>query len=240
MIIFPAIDIQNGKVVRLLQGEFDKVTQYSSDPVDIARQWEAQGAEWLHIIDLDGAKTGELKNSEIILDIVRAVNIPVQTGGGIRNKTDIQKLIEGGVSRVILGTKGVEDINFLKEMISLWDKKIAVSLDCKNGYVTSLGWTTTLEKKATELVLELETLGLACLIYTDIETDGMLTGPNLDSYEALLEKTRIPLIASGGISSIEDIKNLRNLESKGIIGAISGKAIYEGRLNLKEAIAAAK
>lgn len=240
MIIFPAIDIQNRKVVRLLQGKFDDVTEYSQDPLNMAQQWIHQGAEWLHIIDLDGAKTGEIKNIDIILNIAQSINIPVQTGGGIRTMEDIDKLLTGGVARVILGTKGVEDLNFLKEVLSKWGDKIAVSLDCKAGYVTSLGWTETLNVKATELVKDLEALGLKCLVYTDIETDGMLTGPNLNSYEELLSLTNIPVIASGGVSCIEDIKNLKKLESKGIIGAISGKALYEGKLDLKEAIEAGK
>ncbi len=236
MIIFPAIDIQGGKVVRLLQGRFEDVTEYSQEPMEVAKQWEAQGAEWIHIIDLDGAKTGEIKNMDIILKIAQTINIPIQMGGGVRKKIDIEKLLNGGAARVILGTKAVEDLNFLKDVIAQWGNKIAVSLDCKGGYVTSLGWRETLDIKATDLVKELEALGLGCVIYTDIETDGMLTGPNLDSYKELLSQTNIPIIASGGISSIEDIKNLHNLESKGIIGAISGKALYEGKLDLKEAI----
>jgi phosphoribosylformimino-5-aminoimidazole carboxamide ribotide isomerase len=239
MIIFPAIDIQDGKVVRLLQGDFAKATEYSQDPVSMAHHWEAQGAQWLHLIDLDGARTGSPKNLPIIAEIARSIGIPVQMGGGVRTQDDIQKIMDAGVARVILGTKAVEDLDFLKNMLSRWNDKIAVSLDCKNGYVTSCGWTSTLDTKATDIVQKLEALGLRFLIYTDIETDGMLTGPNFAAYEELLEITHIPVIASGGISSLQDIKTLRKLETQGIIGAISGKAIYEGKLDLKQAIEAA-
>lgn len=236
MIIFPAIDIKDGKVVRLLQGKFDEVTQYSTDPVTMAKQWEDQGAEWLHVVDLDGAKTGEIKNLEIILDIAKTLKIPVEMGGGVRRKEDIKNLLEGGVSRAILGTKIVEDRQFLKDAIDEWGKKIAVSLDCSNGYVAQRGWTETSDIKALDLVKELENMGLSCLVYTDIARDGMLTGPNFEALTEILNATNISVIASGGVSNLEDIKKLSKLTSQGLIGAITGKAIYEGKLELQEAI----
>ncbi|MBZ0167540.1 MAG: 1-(5-phosphoribosyl)-5-((5-phosphoribosylamino)methylideneamino)imidazole-4-carboxamide isomerase, partial [Candidatus Omnitrophica bacterium] len=160
MILFPAIDIQNGKVVRLVQGKFDEVTQYSDDPLTVAQKWENLGAQWLHLVDLDGAKTGEIRNMDTILKIAQAVSIPVQMGGGIRTKEDIARLIEGGVSRVILGTKVVEDTAFLLDMLAAWNNKIAVSLDCVDGKVTRLGWTATSDILATDFAKELELLGL--------------------------------------------------------------------------------
>lgn len=236
MILFPAIDIQDGKVVRLLQGKFDQVTEYSQDPVSVAKQWESQGAQWLHVVDLDGAKTGTIKNKDIVLKIARSVKIPVQMGGGIRTKEDIAYLIEGGVARVVLGTKVIEDTTFLLDILADWKEKIAVSLDCSKGFVAQHGWTKTSQIKATDLAKELELLGLKVLIYTDIARDGMLSGPNYEGLKALLEATRIPVIASGGIANLDDIRRLKSLESRGVIGAITGKAIYEGKLDLKKAL----
>ena len=236
MIIFPAIDIKEGNVVRLAQGKFDQVTEYSGAPAAMAKLWEKKGSQWLHVVDLDGAKTGEMQNVEIILNIAKSVNIPIQTGGGIRKEEDIQKLLEGGIARVILGTRVIEDRSFLKKIIRQWKDKIAVSLDCSNGMVAQRGWTSTSNLKATDFVKDLEELGLSCLIYTDIARDGMLSGPNFESLEELAGTTNIPIIASGGISDIEDIKKLLAIEDEGIIGAITGRAIYEGKLDLKEAL----
>jgi len=240
MIIFPAIDIKDGSVVRLLQGEFNSVTEYSKDPLTIAEQWRDQGAQWLHIVDLDGAKTGQPKNIDIILEIAKTIKIPIQMGGGVRKIETIEKLLSNGISRVILGTKGVEDIQFLECALKMWKDKIVVSLDCKDGYLTSLGWTSTLKTKALDFVKALESMGVSCLIYTDIATDGMLAGPNISAFKELLKETNIPVIASGGVSNLEDIKALKSLECEGIMGAISGKAIYEGKLKLQEAIEMAK
>lgn len=236
MIIFPAIDIKEGNVVRLLQGKFDKVTKYSGTPDVMAKIWQDKGAQWLHVVDLDGAKTGRMQNMEIILNIAKSINIPVQTGGGIRTEEDIRKLLEGGIARVVLGTKVVEDRPFLKKMIDQWKEKIAVSLDCSNGMVAERGWTSTSNLKALDFVKELEADGLSCLIYTDIARDGMMTGPNFDGIKEMAEATNIPIIASGGISDIEDVKKLLALENKGIFGAITGRAIYEGKLDLKKAL----
>ena len=236
MILFPAIDIKNGKVVRLKQGIFDKVTEYDPDPVKIAQKWEDQGAEWLHVIDLDGAKSGKMKNAGIIGNIAQSVKIPVQVGGGIRTEEDIQELLASGVSRVILGTKVIEDRDFLKSILARWPEQIAVSLDCSNGMVAQQGWTKVTNIKATDFATELEDLGLRCLIYTDIKRDGMLTGPNFEALEELLDTVGIPIIASGGVANIEDIKKLGELDEKGMIGAITGKAIYEGTLDFEEAL----
>jgi phosphoribosylformimino-5-aminoimidazole carboxamide ribotide isomerase len=178
-----------------------------------------------------------MQNMETILKIAASVKIPIQTGGGIRTEEDIKRLLEGGVARVILGTKVIEDRMFLKKVIDRWKEKIAVSLDCSNGMVAQRGWTSHTNIKATDFVKDLQALGLTCLIYTDIARDGMLNGPNLAGLEELADITNIPIIASGGISDIEDIKKLLTLEDKGIIGAIIGRALYEGKLDLKEALA---
>ena len=236
MIIFPAIDIKEGKVVRLAQGKFDEVTEYSGSPVATAKIWADKGAQWLHVVDLDGARAGDMRNIEIILSIARSAAIPIQCGGGIRTKEQIRNLLEGGVRRVILGTKAIEDRTFLKEILGQWHDRIAVSLDCSRGKVAQRGWTETLNIKAVDLARELEALGLGCLIYTDISRDGMLRGPNIEGLTEIADAINIPLIASGGISGIDDIKSLMAIQDKGIIGAIVGRAIYEGKLDFKEAL----
>lgn len=236
MIIFPAIDIKDGKVVRLAQGKFDEVTEYSGSPAAAAKTWAKKGAQWLHVVDLDGAQAGDMRNTETILSIARSIGIPIQCGGGIRTKEQIRTLLEGGVRRVILGTKAIEDRAFLKEILAQWHDRIAVSLDCSQGMVAQRGWTETSNIKAVDLARELETLGLACLIYTDISRDGMLRGPNIDGLSEIADAADIPLIASGGVSGIDDIKRLMAIQDKGVIGVIVGRAIYEGKLDLKEAL----
>ncbi len=236
MIIFPAIDIKDGKVVRLLQGQFDKVTEYDHDPVAMAQKWQDEGAQWLHVVDLDGAKDGKILNLPIILKIAQTVSIPIEMGGGIRTIDDIKQLIDGGISRVILGTRAIQNREFLKEALAKWGDKIAVSIDCSNGMVAQRGWQSTSDLKATEFVKELETLGVQCIIYTDIARDGMLNGPNFEGLEEILNSTTIPVIASGGVANLDDLKKLSTLQSKGVIGAITGKAIYEGKLNIKDAL----
>ena len=236
MILFPAIDIKGGKVVRLFQGKFDEVTEYSGDPLVVAQKWQQQGAEWLHVVDLDGAKTGTMQNRDAIIEIAKKVLVPIQVGGGIRSREDIQRLIDGGVERVILGTRVISDAQFLREVLGVWKRKIAVSLDCSGGFVAQRGWTESSNVKAVDFVKGLAGLNLACLIYTDIARDGMLTGPDILGLRGLLSMTKIPIIASGGVASIEDLRKLMVLESEGLLGAIIGKAIYEGRVSLEEAV----
>lgn len=236
MIIFPAIDIKEGKVVRLLQGKFDKVTEYSGDPVGMARLWEEKGAQWLHVVDLDGAQTGEMQNMDMILRMARSVHIPLQVGGGIRKKDDIQKLLDSNIARIILGTKAVEQPGIIE---AFPPERIAVSLDCSNGKVTTKGWTSVADIDAHTFADELiRNYGLQYLIYTDIKTDGMLRGPNFKALEELLDTITVSVIASGGIADIDDVRKLLLLSKKRpqLIGAITGKAIYEGTLDLEEAI----
>ncbi len=236
MILFPAIDIQQGKVVRLLQGKFDEVTEYAADPLVMARQWVSRGAQWLHVVDLDGAKEGKIQSWQSIRNIIKNIDVPIQMGGGIRTQEDIERLMDVGVKRVVVGTKVIEDRSFLKGILSRWPENIAVSLDCSNGLVAQRGWTSVTELRGIDFAKELQDLGLKYIIYTDIARDGMLTGPNFESIQEILDAVDISFIASGGISKLEDIKKLCILESQGLIGAITGKAIYEGTLNLEEAL----
>ncbi len=236
MIIFPAIDINGGKVVRLRQGEFSDVTEYSLDPLSVAQKWVDAEAEWLHVVDLDGALHGEIKNLEVISQMAKKISIPIQMGGGVRTEENIEKLIAAGIQRVILGTRIVQDRVFLQRILNRFGDKIAVSLDCKDGFVTQRGWTETTKIKGTDFAKELENLGLKCLIYTDVKRDGMLTGPNFEALSEILRTINIPVIASGGIANLDDIKNLLAVKPRPVMGAITGKAIYEGRLDLTEAI----
>ena len=238
MILFPAIDIKNGQVVRLAQGKFDQVTVYGQNPTAMAKYWQSEGAKWLHVVDLDGAQTGVMANFNDIRDIIHSVDIPVQVGGGIRTAETVEKLIDAGAERVVLGTKAIEDQALLKTLLSQWKKKIAVSVDCKDGYVTTHGWATSTRIKAADFVKDLEALGLKTLIYTDISRDGMLSGPNLKSLKEVVAATKAGVIASGGVSSLDDLKKLAKL--KKLTGAITGKAIYEKKFKLRDANAILK
>ena len=230
MIIFPAIDILNGQCVRLIQGDYNKEKVYSNSPVDMAKQWEEKGAEYIHIVDLDGAKTGRSINQEIILEIAKTVNVPIQVGGGIRSLETIENYLENGVNRVIIGTAAINHPEFLQDAVDKFEEKIAVSIDARNGYVATDGWTDTSDVKALDLVKRLETVGVKTIVYTDIAKDGMLQGPNLEEQKAINEATTIDLIASGGVTTKEDVENLRALN---LYGVIIGKALYDGKLKLE-------
>ncbi len=236
MILIPAIDIKDGKVVRLFQGKFSDVTEYGDDPLTMALQWQTLGAKWLHVVDLDGAKDGVMKNKDVIFRIAQTLKIPVEVGGGIRNKAIVDELINvGKVSRVILGTKAIEHDGFLSDLIQNYKEKICVSLDCFNGLVAARGWTETSSVKATDLAARLEKMGLEWMVYTDIARDGALTGPNFEQLETMVKAvTKINIIASGGVSNIDDVYRLSQM--KGIAAAITGKAIYEGKLDFSAAL----
>ncbi len=229
LIIFPAIDIMGGKVVRLKQGQFDQRTDYSEDPLAVAMHWKSQGAQWLHLVDLDGAKTGEMQNIGLIKRIAKDVNIPVQVGGGVRSIDRIKELIDAGVRRVVLGTKAISEQNLMKEPFKNYLDHIAVSVDCSQGLVTQRGWVETTKIKGTDFANEMEAQGIKCLIYTDIHRDGMLQGPNIPSIREILKTVNIDVIASGGISGTHDIIELCLLKEQhpNLLGAITGKAIYE-------------
>ncbi|MEK6677809.1 MAG: 1-(5-phosphoribosyl)-5-[(5-phosphoribosylamino)methylideneamino]imidazole-4-carboxamide isomerase [Nitrospirota bacterium] len=234
MIVIPAIDLKEGKCVRLLQGRMEDATVYSDNPEETAKRWVAEGAELLHIVDLDGAFTGGMKNLSAIESIRKAIRIPVEVGGGIRDIERIDQLLSLGVNRIILGTVAVEKPELVKEACKKYPGRILVGIDAKNGFVATKGWVEVTQIKAKELALKMQGYGAAGIIYTDISKDGMLSGPNIEATREMVESLNIPVIASGGISSIDDIKRLSNI--KGLWGAITGKAIYSGALNLKEAI----
>lgn len=233
MIIFPAIDVLNGKCVRLIQGDYNREKVYSDSPVDMAKQWEEKGAEYIHIVDLNGAKTGESINKEIISEIASTVSIPVQVGGGIRSLGTIKSYIAAGVSRVIIGTAAINDETFLQAAIEQFGDKVAVSVDARNGYVATDGWTDTSDVAALDLVKKLEDLGVKTIVYTDIAKDGMLQGPNLSEQQTINEATKMNVIASGGVTTKEDVENLQALN---VYGTIIGKALYDGKLAFESVV----
>lgn len=232
MIIFPAIDIKDNKCVRLTQGDFNKVRVYSEDPSKMAEKWEEVGAEFLHLVNLDGARDGGFNNKKSIEKIAKNINIPVQLGGGIRDKEKVKYLLDLGVSRVILGTVAVENPKLIKELLDLYgSEKIVVSIDAKDGKVATRGWEVISEVDSLELCKELETMGVKTIVYTDISKDGMLEGPNFHIYERLVEETNLQIIVSGGVSFIEDIERLKKIN---LYGVIIGKAFYDNLLDFKE------
>ncbi|MDO4481269.1 MAG: 1-(5-phosphoribosyl)-5-[(5-phosphoribosylamino)methylideneamino]imidazole-4-carboxamide isomerase [Bacillota bacterium] len=233
MNIFPAIDIKNGKCVRLVQGDFAKLETYGDNPVAVAENWVAQGAKNLHIIDLDGALMGEAVNKKLIMEMIEAVNVPIQFGGGVRDMKYVEEMVEAGVTRVILGTSALSNKNFLKEAIQMFGDKIAVSLDAKNGYVAVKGWTELTDVTAAELAVELESYGLKTVVYTDISKDGMMAGPNFEEINNMKNRIKSNLIASGGISTAEDVRKLKEM---GIFGCVIGKALYTGGITLSDVL----
>ena len=239
MLILPAIDIKDGKVVRLFKGQFDKVTEYGSDPLAMAKHWQDQGATYLHVVDLDGAESGERRSQAVIRRMAKELRIPVETGGGIRSREVAEDYLSSGIARVILGTKAVEDRDFLAGLLKKWSDRIAVSLDCSNGFVARRGWVETSSVKGIDLAHEFAMMGLKYVIYTDIARDGTLTGPNIDGLKEILAVGGLEVIASGGIKSLEDIQELRALKARNLWGVITGKAIYEGTLDIKKALEAA-
>ncbi len=240
MLVIPAIDIKGGKCVRLVQGKMDQETVYSTNPVEVAKKWQSMGAEYLHLVDLDGAVAGEPKNSDAIETIADAISIPFQVGGGIRDIEAINLYLAMGASRIILGTAALEKTWFVKDVCEQHHGQILVGIDARDGRVAIRGWEELTNKAAIELAKELEDAGVAGIIYTDISRDGMLKGPNIEGTKALAQSVKIPIIASGGVSNIDDIKRLKEIESAGVVGVITGKAIYTGSLDLREAIRTAK
>ncbi len=240
MIIIPAVDIKDGRCVRLLQGRKDAETVYSDDPVQMAKKWESQGAELIHVIDLDGAFQQHPQNSDAIKKTVEQLDIPVQVGGGIRNEKTIRQYIEIGVERVIIGTEAIKNPKLVKKACKAFPEQIVVAIDARRGMVAVEGWTQTTPMKAIDLAKRFEDCGVAAINFTDIDRDGMQTGPNIEETRRIAEDISIPVIASGGVSTIDDIKNLLPLNAMGIIGIIIGKALYSGSLDLKDAIALTK
>lgn len=234
MQLYPAIDMKNGQCVRLRQGEFKDITVYSDHPEKVAQYWQSQGASFLHLVDLDGALAGRSVNAEAIRRITSAVSLPVEIGGGIRTEEDIEAMLSLGVKRVIIGTKAVEQPEFLRDMVQKFGADaIVAGVDAKNGLVATQGWEQVSSVRASDLCNQMKELGVKHIVYTDISRDGMLSGPNVEATRRLTEDTGLDIIASGGVSCMEDLEALYRA---GIRGAIIGKALYENRISLAEAV----
>lgn len=236
MLIIPAIDLKEGKCVRLQQGLMDKATVYGEDPGAMARHWQDQGAELLHVVDLNGAFAGVPKNLDAIKAIRAAVTMSIEVGGGIRDLATIETLVSIGIDRIILGTAAIENPRFVQEACAKFPGRIIVGIDAKDGLVAIKGWAEVTKVKAVDLALQMQDHGVIAIIYTDIKRDGMLSGPNVEATRDLAKALHIPVIASGGVHTMKDIENLMTVRNAGVTGVITGKAIYSGSLDLKEAI----
>lgn len=239
MIIFPAIDLKDGKCVRLRQGEMDQATVFSHDPGAQAIQFQEQGFAWIHIVDLNGAFEGRPVNIDAVKAILNSIDIPVQLGGGIRDMQTVFQWLDAGVSRVILGTAALRNPALVKEACKAYPGKIAVGIDAKGGKVAVQGWAETSEMNVIDLALKFEDAGVSAIIYTDISRDGILTGPDLEGTKMLAERIHTPVIASGGVSCMQDVVNLKKLEHCGVEGVIIGRALYDGKITPEEALNAA-
>jgi phosphoribosylformimino-5-aminoimidazole carboxamide ribotide isomerase len=238
MDVIPAIDILDGRCVRLYQGDYQKSEVFGEDPVEVAQRWYDQGAKYLHVVDLDGAKEGKPKNLKVIEAIARSIPMRVQMGGGLRDRESIVSVLKSGVSRVILGTAAVESSQLVADICAEFPEQIMIGIDARNGKVATRGWLTNSDVTAVDLAKRMTSVGIAGIIYTDIHRDGTMQGPNIEALRQLAENVDVPVIASGGVSSITDLLNLLSLESVGVKGAIVGKAIYTGDIQLREAIRA--
>ncbi|MEC2309837.1 1-(5-phosphoribosyl)-5-[(5-phosphoribosylamino)methylideneamino]imidazole-4-carboxamide isomerase [Bacillus atrophaeus] len=234
--LYPAIDMRNGKCVRLVQGDYNQETIYGDSPFDMASLFAKEGAEWIHLVDLDGAKEGKKVNDRHVLEIAQKLDLKVEIGGGIRSEADVYDYLSKGVDRVILGSSAVSNPPFVKQMLKEYGHQIAIGLDARNGLVSTEGWLETSSMKATELGKELANEGAEVFIFTDIATDGMLSGPNIDSTVELAKETGKTVIASGGVSSVQDLEALSRCKADGVSGAIIGKALYTKQFTLSEAL----
>ncbi len=233
--IYPAIDMRGGKCVRLLQGDYNKETVYGDSPFDMAKQFAEDGAKWIHMVDLDGAREGKRVNDRHVLEVANQLSARVQVGGGIRSEEDVAYYLENGVDRIILGSSAISDPDFVKRMLERYKEKIAIGIDARDGYVAVEGWLKTSEIKAVDLGKELAQHGAEVFIFTDISKDGTLSGPNVEAIAELGEATGKEVIASGGISNLDDVKSLQH-RSDSISGAIIGKALYTNQFTLKQAL----
>ncbi|WP_151737736.1 1-(5-phosphoribosyl)-5-[(5-phosphoribosylamino)methylideneamino]imidazole-4-carboxamide isomerase [Paenibacillus tengchongensis] len=239
-VIYPAIDIRDGKCVRLKQGDYAQETIYNENPVQVAKSWEEQGGQFIHLVDLDGAKAGHPVNDALIGEIARSVQVPVQVGGGLRSLADVEKLLGLGVSRVIIGTAAISDQAFTEAVLARYGDKVAIGIDARNGFVATHGWLNTSEVRAEELAKELAGKGAETFIYTDISRDGMMQGPNVEGILSMAQASGRTVIASGGVTKLDDLLRLSSHSCSGIGGAIVGKALYTGDIKLPEALAALK
>lgn len=236
MLLIPALDLRDGFCVRLVQGDMSSEIVYSDEPVEMAKQWEDMGASYLHIVDLDGAFTGTPQNLEIVKDIVKNINIPVQMGGGIRCYDAVKEVLNIGVDRVILGTAAIVSNELITKCLKDFGERIAVGIDGRDGMVAIEGWESTVEMTVFDLAQEIDKLGVKRIIFTDTRRDGTLRGPNIDATKKIAEVSGLKVIASGGVSSVEDLYKLKELEAYGVDGVIMGKALYSGAVHLKEAL----
>ncbi|MCC6444166.1 MAG: 1-(5-phosphoribosyl)-5-[(5-phosphoribosylamino)methylideneamino]imidazole-4-carboxamide isomerase [Armatimonadetes bacterium] len=237
MDILPAIDLRGGRCVRLVEGDFNRETVFADAPAETARRWEREGARWLHVVDLDGAREGSPQNREAIARILDSVLIPVEVGGGIRTPETARLLLEMGVCRVIIGTSAALDSGLAQAFFEAFGERVVLGLDARDGFVAVRGWKEILPKPAAEMAVEMAALGARRIIYTDIRRDGQLQGVNVEGVRAMAESVRLPVIASGGVSTLEDIRSLLPLEPLGVEGIIIGKALYTGDVSLKEVLA---
>jgi phosphoribosylformimino-5-aminoimidazole carboxamide ribotide isomerase len=240
LVIIPAIDIKDGKCVRLAQGDFDRVTIYADNPMDMALNWVQKGAELIHIVDLDGSVAGSPRNSNIILDIARNIDVPIQVGGGIRDMKTIEFYLSNGVGSVILGTTALQNENIVRDACGEFPDRIILGIDALDGRVAVRGWTQTTEKNAVDLARHYEDYSVKAIVYTDIERDGMGTGVNIAATKELAKAVSIPVIASGGVATLADIENLLAISDCEFYGVIIGRALYTGAVSLEEAIRASK
>ncbi|AKG23246.1 1-(5-phosphoribosyl)-5-[(5-phosphoribosylamino)methylideneamino]imidazole-4-carboxamide isomerase [Calothrix sp. 336/3] len=238
MEVIPAIDLLEGRCVRLYQGDYAQSQVFSENPAEIAQQWVEQGATRLHLVDLDGAKAGKIVNLAAIETIVQAISVPVEVGGGLRTRESVEQLFNLGVEWAILGTVAVEQPHLVQELCQAFPGKIIVGIDARNGKVATRGWLETSEVLATQLAVQMQELGAAAIIYTDIHRDGTLSGPNMEALQELATAINIPIIASGGVSSVTDLLSLLALENRGVTGAIVGRALYTGDISMREAVRA--
>ena len=234
MKLFPAIDIKDKNAVRLSQGDFNQQKIYHNNPLEVAQKFQAAGSEWLHLVDLDGAKDGVSENVKITREIISQTDLRVQLGGGIRTAQDVKEWIEAGLDRVIIGSAAVGNLDLIAELVKKYGEKICIGVDTKNGKVATHGWLTDSGIDSFEFCQQLEKIGIQTVVYTDIAKDGMMQGPNFEAYEKLTKETDLQIIASGGVSSLKDLERLSEIE---IYGAILGKSLYEGAFTLEEAIA---
>ncbi len=239
--IVPSIDLRGGRVVRLKQGDYGRQINYDVDPLDVARSYADAGATWLHIVDLDGAKEGRPAQSELIADIIKASGMKVQAGGGIRTTADVQRLLEAGASRVVVGTKAIEDWPWFESLVHdpRFTRKLVLALDAKGGVVATRGWTETSGKLAVDVARQISDWPVAAILYTDVAKDGMLQGPNVEQTRKLAEAGRVPVIASGGVGHIDHVRQVKQ-NSPPIWGCIIGRSLYEGTVDLREAIRVAR
>jgi phosphoribosylformimino-5-aminoimidazole carboxamide ribotide isomerase len=233
--VFPAVDIADGRCVRLLQGRFGTETVYSDDPVDVAVGFSRAGARWLHIVDLDGAKSGEPRNRELVIEAVKKSSCPVQAGGGVRTIDDVTEILAAGANRVILGTAALEGGNELRRVCERFGERIAVSLDVRGDELTSHGWTVGTGMPVLDAIRVFENAGVAMFVYTNVGRDGTMAGPDLAGLQRLLEGTSLPVVASGGIASLDDLRSVAYMHDEGVSGAVVGRALYEHKFGVVEA-----